>query len=352
MANTDLESLFDMYLQSLMLRAQAEDTLKSAKDNMKCFFRYLRKQGINDISRVKEETINGYMVYLYDYRKKNNDPLAIRTIIYRLSGLKYFYRYLIRTGIVKIDPTTKIERPKEEDSIPRVIMTQEETKRLLKAPDWRTAIGYRDRTIMEILYSSALRNLELRSLRVEDINLVKGLICVNKGKGGKTGVVPVGKIACRFLRSYIEKIRPQFLSIADKGYIGNQVEAGTQPQDNSYLFLNEHGRMLGKGALSKIIKKYYKAIGIKKQITAHCFRHSAATHLLEQNMDIRYIQEFLRHEKIDSTQIYARVVINDLKEKYKQHHLFEKQKSYEAPHWKENKKIRMMLPEGRGNNRK
>ena len=155
MANTGLDTLLEMYLQSLMLKAHAEDSLKSAKGNLRFFFRYLRQQGINDIKQVKEKTIDDYLVYVYNYKKDNSEPLALRTISYRLSTLKYFYRFLRRVGVVKIDPAAKIQLPKLEDSIPRLIMTQEEMKRVLKAPDWRTAVGYRDRTIMEILYSSA-----------------------------------------------------------------------------------------------------------------------------------------------------------------------------------------------------
>lgn len=322
--NNGLEMLSERYIQHIMLENKSVATITNVKFSLKHFFRFLHGQGIHEITKVTEETINGYKRKLHNHKLENGANYAVETIRNRLKILRVFFKFLNKNGIIYSNPAINLEIPKREVKIPRVIMTIDEVKLIMKAPDWRSASGYRDRAILELLYSTGVRNSELRQLKTDDVNLENGLLRITRGKGDKMRVVPLSKLTSRWVKSYIKKIRKIFVN---------------KKHDAGYLFLTFRGDRLSSCILNNIIKKYRQKCGITKPITAHCFRHSIATHLLERNMDIRYIQEFLGHSKIDSTQIYTRVVISGLQEKYKKYHPRETVRLTTIPRFKTGKHI-------------
>lgn len=318
--NVDFLELKDRFIQNRMLEDRAEATITTATSNLRFFFSYLASLGINDITKVNQETMSNYKIYLHNYKFRDNRSYAKATIIHRLKLITVFFKFLHRAGIVYTDPTLNMGIPQNEDKIPRVILSRQEIMKMLKSPDWRTVLGYRDRAILETLYSTGIRNIELRHIKIEDVDFDKGLLRITRGKGNRTRVVPIGEIACRFIRNYVENIKPQFLNGIDTGW----------------LFLSSNGKMLISDSVNKMVQKYSIKCGIKKHVTPHCIRHTAATHLLEEKMDIRYIQEFLGHRKIDTTQIYTRVVIDDLQDKYREYHPRETVKIQDLPHFTNN----------------
>lgn len=198
-----------------------------------------------------------------------------------------------------------MEIPTIRKGLPRTILSQEEVEKFLSIPRIDTVIGYRDRTIFELFYATGMRNTEIRKLKIKDIDLDGKMIIIKDGKGGKERMLPLTKVATEYLKEYIRVIRPKFMN-------------GNKNEDT--LFLTLSGTPFWRQGMCDLFKKYAKASGISKPITAHTIRHSIATHLLENGMDIRYIQEFLGHGSLQTTQLYSKVTLKGLRKFYNRHH--------------------------------
>ena len=200
------------------------------------------------------------------------------------------------------DPTVLIETPKYEKKLPDVLEI-DEVIALLETPDLAKNNGYRDRTMLELLYATGMRVTEIIQLDVEDVNLMMGFVRVF-GKGNKERIVPLGDTVIEYLTTYIETVRPQLLK-----------QTTTQA-----LFLNMHGKSLSRQGIWKIIKQYGLKANINKTLTPHTLRHSFATHLLENGADLRAVQEMLGHSDISTTQLYTHVSKSQIRKMYTQFH--------------------------------
>lgn len=260
-------------------------------------------------SEVTKQDAFSFQTHLFNYRTRKNTPLTLSTQGKRLRAVRCFFRFLAKTDIVLYDPTASLELPREEEGLPRGILSRPEVKRLLDKPDASTLMGLRDKAILELFYSTAIRLSELINIRLIDLDLERNTLKV-KGKFAKERVVPVGSFARRYLTEYIEKVRPKLLK--DKRI--------------SNIFLSiRGGRALEKSSVNALVRKYVKAAKIRKHnINCHSLRHSCATHMLEAGCDIRYIQELLGHRSLETTQIYTRVVIPGLKKVHQKTHPREK----------------------------
>jgi integrase/recombinase XerD len=187
--------------------------------------------------------------------------------------------------------------------LPRTILTEEEVKRLVNAPDTRTPTGYRNRVIIEVLYDTAVRRSELTGIRLMDLDLAAGFILI-RGKGAKERVVPLGDRVCERVKNYALSVRPAFVKGADPGY----------------LILNRWGSRLSSNGVWAMVKRCAQLAGIERNITPHGLRHTCATHMLKNGAPVRHLQEMLGHESLESTQIYTRVTITDLKKIHARYH--------------------------------
>lgn len=246
-------------------------------------------------------------MFLYSCERKGK-PLSLETQYARITPLKSFFRFLLKSNYILYDPTQEIELPKRKKNLPKDIMTKKEVFRLLSKPDPDTPLGLRDRAIMEVLYSTGIRSSELRTLTVYDIDYLNGDLRVVKGKNAKDRVIPIGEIAGNYVEEYIKHARPEL----------------TQDSGEKTLFLTKNGRPINHSNLIWIIKKYVKKAKLKKNITTHSFRHTCATHLLKNRAPIRHIQEILGHYSLETTQIYTRVEVSDLKKVHARCHPREK----------------------------
>jgi len=183
-----------------------------------------------------------------------------------------------------------------------------EARRIIHAPDTKTVIGYRDQAVLEVLYSSGIRKEELNNLTLEDVDCDDGFLRIIEGKGNKDRIVPIGRIACRYLENYIHSVRSELV---------------TNPQNN-YLFLTMRGKKFSKNVLWELVKKYARKAKLKKNVYPHTFRHSCATAMLKNKADIRTIQKLLGHASLDSTQVYTHLSITDLKDVHRRCHPREK----------------------------
>jgi len=232
--------------------------------------------------------------------------LESRTVARHLVTVRNFFRFAQSQDMLSSDPSENLESPKIRRTLPGYLRL-EEVERLLQQPDGATALGLRDRAMLEVLYSTGLRVSELIGLRVPDLDLKEGCVrCI--GKGDKERVVPVGKKAMGAVENYLRAARPQLA--------GKNRGAGAP----GALFVNRRGAALSRVGVWKILSAYGRRAGLRVPLTPHMLRHSFATHLLERGADLRSVQLMLGHADISTTQIYTHVVEERLKQIYKAHH--------------------------------
>lgn len=292
-----MDELLNHYLEFLTVeRGLSKNTINSYKRDLKSYIGFLKMQKINDINYTTRTVIVSYLLLM---QKKGK---ASSSISRACAAIKSFYHFLVMERLIEKDPTLNLDTPKLEHRLPRVL-TLNEVEQLLNQPDTSVIWGFRDKTMLELLYATGIRVSELILIKVEDLNVEMGFLrCF--GKGSKERIVPVGSVALKYLDKYINEVRPKFL----------------KEQDNGILFLNHLGKGLTRQGFWKIIRKYAQKAGIEKHITPHTLRHSFATHLLENGADLRSVQEMLGHADISTTQIYTHITRSKIKEVYDRTH--------------------------------
>lgn len=271
------------------------NTLQSYRRDIEQYFTYLKEINLQTITNTNKTTVIAYLLYL---QKKGR---ATSTISRNLASIRSFYQYITKNKIIDIDPTVELESPKVEKKLPQILST-EEVELLLEQPQCVDLKGYRDKAMLELLYATGIRVSELIMLNLTDINLEMAFIKCNKGT--RERMIPIGSMAVAALKEYLSKSRPLLI----------------QKMDEKALFVNINGGRLTRQGFWKIIKQYKNQAKISKDITPHTLRHSFAAHLLENGADLRSIQEMLGHSDISSTQIYAQIAKNKIKEIYKKTH--------------------------------
>ncbi|PIO83491.1 site-specific tyrosine recombinase XerD [Loigolactobacillus backii] len=285
---------FKHYL--IVEKGLAPNTVSSYCRDLERFMAYLKVQKLTSFDQ-------DHFVILNFLSELNNENLATNSIIRMVSSLRKFYRFLLETAQMTTDPMLQIDSPKRQQHLPQVL-SQNEVVSLLKAPDTTTAIGIRDRAILEVMYATGLRVSELTHLKMSELHLSLGLI-QTIGKGDKERIIPIGDVAIDWIQRYLETARPQFLKSG---------------QRSDTLFVNHYGRPFTRQGIWKNLKGLVKKTGIKKDVTPHTLRHSFATHLLENGADLRVVQELLGHADISTTQIYTHVSQKRIREVYNKYH--------------------------------
>lgn len=310
MGDNGLKAMAAAYIRSLRVRHLSGRTVTAASWKLDRFLDYLERRGINQVDRITSRTMQGYQMALYERLNRRGRP---NTVAYQnglLSTAKGFTRFLKENDYIVSDPGGKVAYAKQPQRLPRGVLTPSEARRIIHAPDTRTAIGYRDRTILEVLYSSAIRKDEINNLTLDDVDYHDGFLRIIEGKGKKDRIVPIGRIACRYLENYIRSVRTTLI----------------KDPYNNHLFLTLRGNKFSKNVVWEVIKKYAGKAKIKKNVHPHTFRHSCATAMLKNKADIRTIQKLLGHSSLDSTQVYTHLSITDLKNVHHRCHPREKDK--------------------------
>jgi integrase/recombinase XerD len=273
----------------------SDNTIQSYRRDMLKFVEFLDKKNI-DTAKIRRTDVVEFMASLYKRR------LDSRSVARHLVTIRHFFRFALLEGFVKEDPAATIESPKFRQSLP-YFLSLDEVERLLAQPDASSAVGLRDKAIIELMYSTGIRVSELAGIRVGDLQLDAGCLrCV--GKGNKERLVPVGKKALAVVESYLKRSRPELL------------KDGALP----HLFLNQRGRPMDRITIWKMMGRYGRKAALRKPLKPHTLRHSFATHLLDRGADLRSVQMMLGHSDISTTQIYTHVVEERLKQVYKAHH--------------------------------
>jgi len=285
--NEDYLSDFLVYLE-LDLN-YSDNTVKTYENNIEKLINYI---GIKDILKLNIDTIEKFIISL---------ELEASSVANIISALKAFYNYYIKLGKITTNPMDLIDMPKLVRRLPDYLSESEINNLLdIKVID---AFSARNKAILELLYSSGLRISELVNLELKSIDFDDCIIRVF-GKGSKERIIPMNDYAINALKMYIDNYRNLMIK--------NEV--------NNYVFLNNHGKIMTRQGVFKMLKKECKIKGINKNISPHTLRHTFATHLLQNGADLRIIQEILGHSDISTTQIYTHVTNEKLKSDYKEYH--------------------------------
>ena len=307
--------LFHRFAKHLELLNFSPRTLEVQRFYFNRFAEFLAEGNITDPQSVTAATMQDFQRWLFYQPTVKGTARSIGSQNHILCGMKSFFAFLAQEGYLASDPAKGLRLAREPDALPKNILTPEEARRIIEAPDTQTLIGYRDRALLEVLYATGVRKEELRTLNVEDVNLEEELLRVNRGKGFKDRVVPLSRVACQYLENYLKAIRPELLK-------GRQTDK---------LFISHRdGLPMGRHGIERLLAKYARQLKLKKHITCHLWRHSCATHLLKNNANLRHVQQILGHRSLATTERYLRLTITDLKEAHRKFHPREQQRREEA----------------------
>jgi integrase/recombinase XerD len=294
--NSQNDLIISTYLDNLWLEKGLSD------NSLDAYRRDLR--GLAEfVEKMNKDLVDVDRIDLMDYMgSRMKAGYKARSTARMMSCIRSFYRYLVRENTISEDPTQNLEGPKLGRPIPDSL-TEDEINRLLDAPDIKTTLGMRDRTMLEVLYATGLRVSELVGLRLEQMNLRQGLVRIT-GKGNKERLVPLGEEAMDWLERYMVESRSDLLvGVAD-----------------SIVFPSQQGRPMTRQTFWHRIKRYALESGITKHISPHTLRHAFATHLLNHGADLRVVQMLLGHSDLSTTQIYTHVAKQRLQQLHQQHH--------------------------------
>ena len=297
-----LEEVKTQYFQYMQQRNLSPQTIDKEAKYTNWFVSHLETLGITNPRKIDQTAVDSFIKNRAYYINRKNQPNKPKTREAELSALRNFLKYLESKRIVKLT-VPSLRLPNLE--LPKTILTKPELLKLFAQPDMGTVFGYRDRLILELLYATGIRNAELTNLQTNHIDFEARTVFVDQGKGGKDRVVPCNETALKFAKNYIFEIRPQ---------LANKLHP------NHHLILSRNGRRLTCSNLGDVIHKHLKAAKLKGIITVHTFRHTAATHLLQNGMPLRHVQELLGHQKMNTTGRYVHLNIKDLQKEYNKFH--------------------------------
>jgi len=284
----------DLFLDVLwMERGVSENTLSAYRSDLQKYAFWLDKNKC-EITAAQESDLRNYL--------SSMQGRTARTMARHLSSIRSLYGYLVREGKMKHDPSARVEAPKIGRQLPKSL-TEMEVEALLKAPDTGTSLGFRDRTMLEVLYASGLRVSELINLQTGQVNLRQEVVRV-LGKGKKERLVPLGEESIEWLVRYQHSARVEILGV----------------KISDALFPTKRGDVMSRQAFWHLIKRYAVVAGINKTISPHMLRHAFATHLLNNGADLRVVQMLLGHSDISTTQIYTHIAQERLKNLHELHH--------------------------------
>jgi len=287
----NIEEKIDLFLEERVRREYSDLTIRSYKTDLEEFKSFLEKIGKDDLTEIEKKDIRGFMGELLSYGYKRS------SVARKLSAIKSFCRFLVRNKVLKRNPSISIKTPKTEVFIPS-FLSEEEMEKIFDSIPEDKDLDIRNRAIIELLYGTGIRASELTNLNLSMVDLKSKLLRVY-GKGKKERILPIGRMASKWLGRYLSEVR---------GY-----------KDGPF-FLSKSGKRLGQRDLQRIVKRAISSVTTLHRMSPHTLRHTFATHLLNRGANLRAVQELLGHESLSTTQIYTHMSIEKLKEEYKKAH--------------------------------
>ncbi len=286
--------MIDGFLDALWAEAGlSKNTLTAYRNDLRQFSQWLSGKSLED---VEKKDITDFLAFRYDQQ------LSARSSARMLSTLRRFYGFLQLEGVIQQDPSEQIQSPQHTVPLPKSL-SENDIERLLEAPETSGFLGFRDRTMLELLYATGVRVSELVDLKLSQLGMTQGCLRVI-GKGNKERLTPMGEIALDWLERYLQGARQEIL-------------AG---RHSDYVFVTRRGKSMTRQAFWHIIKRYAVKAGIDKSLSPHTLRHAFATHLINHGADLRVVQMLLGHSDLSTTQIYTYVAQERLKQLHQTHH--------------------------------
>src|SRR5215813_4647907 len=303
-----IDELLAQFLEHLRYeRNVSEHTLRNYQSDLQQFYDHLApadaKTGARNeppLAQIDHLTIREWLAVLHLAQKKKS------SVARKLAALRTFFQFLVREGLLEMNPAKLVATPRLEKKLPRHLSV-EDAIRFIETPDTETDLGKRDRAMLELLYATGVRVSELTKLNLHDIDFTNNLIRVS-GKRRKQRIVPFGDPAHDALRNYLG-VRRQFLN-----------QAPISVREGDALFLNYQGTRITTRSVGRMVEKYIRLCAGMYNLSPHGLRHSFATHLLDSGADLRDIQELLGHARLSSTQVYTHVSMEKLIEVYDKAH--------------------------------
>ena len=314
----ELKRWMEAFLDYLAIQNYSMYTVRERRCYIELFLVWGDARGVARLEQISTRLLESYQRYLFYYRQDNGRRLTVTAQRARLLPLRSWFQWLRKQQHLPNDPSLDLRLPKRPHRLPRGVLTTAEIERIMVCPDVASLLGLRDRAILELLYSTAMRRTELAKLSIHDLDTERRSVSIWSGKGDKDRVVPVGKRALSWLLAYIDNARPSLLV----------------DRRETTLFLTRNGLPFVANALSDLVRKYVKAAGVSKGGSCHLLRHTAATLMLENGADVRHIQELLGHSQLSTTQIYTHVSIAELRKAHDRTHPAERdngQRKYRRP---------------------
>jgi len=273
-------------------------TIEARDVYIRYFLIWCDERGLNRPQDITKPILERYQRYLFLYRKEDGQPLTTRSQHTRVTPLRAFFKWLARNNHILYNPASELELPRLERRLPKHVLTVREAESVLAQPDLGTPTGIRDRAMLETLYSTGMRRMELLNLHLNDIDVDRGTVMIRQGKGKKDRMIPIGERALEWIAKYRDDVRPELAAGSDDGS----------------LFLSNLGEAFTPNRLTQLVRDHVNAAKLGKTGACHLFRHTMATLMLENGADIRFIQAMLGHAELSTTQIYTQVSIRKLKD--------------------------------------
>ena len=301
---TPLESLLEKHLEDLLLKNYSEYTIKGRRVHIGVFLDWCAERGITEPIEVTRTVLESYQRHVFHYRKKNGEPLSFTGQHDRLVPLRVWFKWMARNHHILHNPASELELPRLGIRLPKAVLTASEAEQVMQQTKIHDPLGLRDRAILETLYSTGMRRLELVRLTLWDLDLERATVAIRQGKGKKDRIIPLGDRTALWIRKYLDQSRPQLVC---------------EPDDR-IVFVSNAGETLSLDYLTEMVRGYVDAAEIGKRGACHLFRHTMATLMLEGGADIRFIQAMLGHADLKTTQIYTHVAIRQLQEIHRATH--------------------------------
>lgn len=295
----DVAVTIAQYKGELKAQGYAENTMELYRKGLERFREYLEGRDIADLRTVTKQVMLDYRAHVMAGSQ------AAETKALRIRPVKRLFEHLAANNRLLINPAEGIVETCRKHRKIGPTLSQEEMKKLLQQPNMSLNVGIRDRTMMEVLYATAMRIDECIALDVHDVDLKDGVIHVRKGKGKRQRVVPLGRTAAAYLKEYLEKVRPHY---------------GRKRPKERRLFLNNRGEPMNCSSVRYNLNRCAKQAKLGKSASPHTFRRSCATHMMQEGADIRHIQKLLGHKSLATTQQYCKVMPVDVKRTHETTH--------------------------------
>ncbi|OYQ13526.1 recombinase XerD [Ralstonia solanacearum K60] len=296
LAHLVLTRYMEAHFEALLVAGYSADTVRARRISIRRFIVWCEERGIAQPADVTKIVLERYQRHLFYYRKPNGAPLTLGSQHGALAPLKTWFKWLARENHILYNPASELDLPKLPKHLPRAILSVQEVEAILAEADPDTPYGLRDRAMLELLYSTGIRRMEVAGLALYDVDAMRRLVFVREGKGAKDRVVPIGERALAWLDRYLTEARPQLI-------VGQQ----------QALFVTDYGEPVSPEFVASHVKRYMEFAGIQKPGATHLLRHAMATHMLEAGADVRVLQALLGHANLNTTEIYTHVSIEHLR---------------------------------------